>query len=62
MNTVVVWYMVMSLNHGAVVIPEPFVNEKTCKAEAARINRPVGAGGLLSAYAYCVALEKELKK
>ena len=60
-TTIVVWYMVLSMGHGAVVIPDPYVNESRCKAEAAKINRPSGSGGISNTFAYCIPVEKAAK-
>ncbi len=60
-STIVVWFMVLRMGTGGAVIPEPFVSEAKCRAEAAKISRPAAHGGLPNTFAYCIPIEKAVK-
>ena len=62
MNTVAVWYLLVKLGSGSVIVPDPYATEAQCLAEAARISRPANQGGINQGWGYCVKAFRQVPK
>ena len=62
MSTIAVWYLVIRLGSGAVIVPDPYMTESLCLNEAARISRPASEGGVNQGWGHCVKAFRQVSK